>query len=64
MLLLDTSFLIEFEDEIVNRKSGPAKAVLTARRRQAAAISIIRAMAPALRSRSHSELTLVLPPVI
>jgi len=41
MLLLDTSFLIEFEDEIVNRKSGPAKAVLTAHRRQAAAISII-----------------------
>jgi predicted nucleic acid-binding protein len=36
-----TSFLIEFEDEIVNRKSGPAKAVLTAHRRQAAAISII-----------------------
>jgi predicted nucleic acid-binding protein len=41
MLLLDTSFLIEFEDELVNRKSGPARAVLTARRRQAAAISII-----------------------
>jgi predicted nucleic acid-binding protein len=41
MLLLDTSFLIEFEDEIVNRNSGPAKAVLTAHRRQAAAISII-----------------------
>jgi predicted nucleic acid-binding protein len=41
MLLLDTSFLIEFEDEIVNRKSGPAKSVLTAHRRQAAAISII-----------------------
>jgi len=41
MLLLDTSFLIEFEDELVNRKSGPARAVLTAHRRQAAAISII-----------------------
>jgi tRNA(fMet)-specific endonuclease VapC len=41
MLLLDTSFLIEFEDELVNRKSGPARAVLTAYRRQAAAISII-----------------------
>jgi len=41
MLLLDTSFLIEFEDELVNRKSGPARAVLTTHRRQAAAISII-----------------------
>jgi predicted nucleic acid-binding protein len=41
MLLLDTSFLIEFEDELVNRKSGPARAVLTAHRRQEAAISII-----------------------
>ena len=41
MLLLDTSFLIEFEHELVNRKSGPAKAVLTAHRRQAAVISII-----------------------
>jgi predicted nucleic acid-binding protein len=41
MLLLDTSFLIELEDELVNRKSGPARAVLTAHRRQAAAISII-----------------------
>ena len=41
MLLLDTSFLIEFEAELVNRKSGPARAVLTAHRRQAAAISII-----------------------
>ena len=41
MLLLDTSFLIELEDELANRKSGPARAVLTAHRRQAAAISII-----------------------
>ncbi len=41
MLLLDTSFLIEFEDELVSRKSGPARAVLAAHRRQAAAISII-----------------------
>ncbi len=41
MLLLDTSFLIEFEDELVNRKSGPARAVLATHRRQAAAISII-----------------------
>ena len=30
----------------------------------AAAISIIRAVAPALRSRSHSDQVLVLPPVI
>ena len=41
MLLLDTSFLIEFEDELANRKTGPARAVLTSHRRQAVAISII-----------------------
>ena len=41
MRLLDTSFLIEFEDELVNRRAGPASAVLSARRRRAAAISII-----------------------
>ncbi|MGO9802335.1 MAG: type II toxin-antitoxin system VapC family toxin [Steroidobacteraceae bacterium] len=41
MLLLDTSFLIEFEDELANRKSGPARAVLASYRRQAVAISII-----------------------
>lgn len=41
MLLLDTSFLVEFEDELVNRRSGAATAVLAAHRRQAAAISII-----------------------
>jgi predicted nucleic acid-binding protein len=41
MLLLDTSFLIEFEDELANRNVGPARAVLAAHRRQAVAISII-----------------------
>jgi predicted nucleic acid-binding protein len=41
MLLLDTSFLVEFEDELVRARSGPASAVLAARRRRAAAISII-----------------------
>jgi predicted nucleic acid-binding protein len=41
MLLLDTSFIIELEIELVDRKSGPAIAVLQAHRRQAAAISII-----------------------
>jgi predicted nucleic acid-binding protein len=41
MLLLDTSFLVEFEHELVNRQSGPATAVLTAHSRQAVAISII-----------------------
>lgn len=40
MLLLDTSFLIEFEDELAHRKMGPAHGV-SAHRRQAAAISII-----------------------
>lgn len=41
MLLLDTSFLIEFENELANRKTGPARAVLDTHRRQAVAISII-----------------------
>lgn len=41
MLLLDTSFLIEFEDELANRKTGAARAVLAGHRRQAVAISII-----------------------
>jgi predicted nucleic acid-binding protein len=41
MLLLDTSFLIEFEDELANRKTGAARAVLARHRRQAVAISII-----------------------
>jgi predicted nucleic acid-binding protein len=41
MLLLDTSFLIQFEDELAHRKTGPACGVLAAHRREAAAISII-----------------------
>jgi predicted nucleic acid-binding protein len=41
MLLLDTSFLIEFEDELTNRKIGPARGVLAAHRRATVAISII-----------------------
>ena len=41
MLLLDTSFLIEFEDELAHQKIGPAHGVLARHRRQAAAISII-----------------------
>jgi predicted nucleic acid-binding protein len=41
MLLLDTSFLIEFEDELVHGKVGPAHGVLARKRRQAASISII-----------------------
>jgi len=41
MLLLDTSFLIEFEDELAHGKAGPARAVLSAHRRQPVAISII-----------------------
>lgn len=41
MLLLDTSFLIEFEDELVNRRAGPASVVLRSHSRRAAAISII-----------------------
>ena len=41
MLLFDTSFVIEFEDELAHRKMGPAHEVLSAHRRQTAAISII-----------------------
>jgi predicted nucleic acid-binding protein len=41
MLLLDASFLIEFEDELVHRKMGPARGILAAHRRQTVAISII-----------------------
>ena len=41
MLLLDTSFLVVFEDELAHQKIGPARGVLTAHRREAVAISII-----------------------
>jgi predicted nucleic acid-binding protein len=41
MLLLDTSFLVEFEDELADERSGPASALLAARRNVPAAISII-----------------------
>jgi hypothetical protein len=41
MLLLDTSFLIEFENELIHRQTGPAHGALAAHRRQTAAISII-----------------------
>ena len=41
MLLLDTSFLVELEDELVRRSPGPAMALLAAHRRSVTAISII-----------------------
>jgi predicted nucleic acid-binding protein len=41
MLLLDTSFLVEFEDELSHKTIGPARGVLMARRRETVAISII-----------------------
>ncbi len=41
MLLLDTSFLIEFEDELARRKMGPARGLLAAHRREPVAISIV-----------------------
>jgi predicted nucleic acid-binding protein len=41
MLLLDTSFLIEFEREIAARRSGPARAYLVARPAEPIGISII-----------------------
>ncbi len=41
MLLLDISFLIEFEDELTHRNEGPARGALAAHRRETVAISII-----------------------
>ena len=41
MLLLDTSFLIEFEDELAGARPGPAVAVLAARRGLPVAVSVI-----------------------
>jgi predicted nucleic acid-binding protein len=41
VLLLDTSFLIEFEDELASERPGPATALLAARRTLPAAISIV-----------------------
>ena len=41
MLLLDTSFLVEFEDELASHRSGPASSVLSNRRSAPAAISIV-----------------------
>lgn len=41
MLLLDTSFLIVFEDELASERPGPASALLMARRTMPVAISIV-----------------------
>jgi hypothetical protein len=41
VLLLDTSFLLEFEDELAGRRPGPAAALLAARRALPVAISIV-----------------------
>lgn len=41
MLLLDTSFLIEFENELANDRAGPASALLMAHRSRPVAISIV-----------------------
>jgi predicted nucleic acid-binding protein len=41
MLLLDTSFLVEFEDEVARQRPGPASAVLSARRTTPVAMSIV-----------------------
>ena len=41
MLLLDTSFLIEMEDELAGQRRGAALAVLAARRSSPVAISIV-----------------------
>ena len=41
MLLLDTSFLIEFEDELASKRVGPATALLASRRTIPVAISIV-----------------------
>jgi predicted nucleic acid-binding protein len=41
MLLLDTSFLIEFETEVATRRAGPARRLLQSRPGEPVAISII-----------------------
>jgi len=41
MLLLDTSFLVEFERELASRRHGPATVLLTGRRSMPVAISIV-----------------------
>jgi predicted nucleic acid-binding protein len=41
MLLLDTSFLVEFEDELATGRPGAASALLAARRKIPVAISIV-----------------------
>jgi hypothetical protein len=41
MLLLDTSFLVEFEDEMAGDRPGPASALLEAQRKVPVAISIV-----------------------
>jgi len=41
MLLLDTSFLIEFEEELVGERPGAACALLSGRKREPVAISIV-----------------------
>lgn len=41
MLLLDTSFLIEFEDELARNRPGPASSLLAGKRTLPAAISIV-----------------------
>lgn len=41
MLLLDTSFLIAFEDEVASDTPGPASAVLASHRSMPVAISIV-----------------------
>jgi predicted nucleic acid-binding protein len=41
MLLLDTSFLIEFETEVAVRRAGPARGLLQSRPGEPVAISII-----------------------
>jgi len=41
MLLLDTSFLVEFEHELASQRHGPAIALLAARRTTPVAISIV-----------------------
>ncbi|MFZ4683462.1 MAG: type II toxin-antitoxin system VapC family toxin [Terrimicrobiaceae bacterium] len=41
MLLLDTSFLVDFEAEIAGNKIGPARRLLHSRAREPVAISIV-----------------------
>ena len=59
MLLLDTSFLIEFENELARARPGPASALLATRRKVPAAIVRLRAYPGLIICRSEARAEIV-----